>query len=99
VIHNYFAIQDQLILLANYSGSIIDPYYQYAFLDFHPNYSSQPNNFASIYLPFFDGEWWSVMIKKTGTGVSTNFELYAGNKMYESGENGTSIGFFPHPQL
>jgi hypothetical protein len=35
------------------------------------------------------------MIKKTGTGASTNFELYSGNKMYESGENGTSIGFFP----
>jgi hypothetical protein len=48
---------------------------------------------ASVYLPFFDGEWWSVMVKRTGTGASTNFELYAGNKMYEGGENGTSIGF------
>jgi hypothetical protein len=33
------------------------------------------------------------MVKRTGTGASTNFELYAGNKMYEGGENGTSIGF------
>jgi hypothetical protein len=78
----------------SYSGSIIDPYYQYAFLDFHPSLPSSPNKSASIYLPFFDGEWWSVMIKKTGTGASTNFELYSGNKMYEGGENGTSIGFF-----
>jgi hypothetical protein len=78
----------------SYSGSIVDPYYQYAYLDFHPDAISTPSLSASIYLPFFDGDWWSVMAKKTGTGVSTNFELYSGNKMYEGGENGTSIGFF-----
>jgi hypothetical protein len=78
----------------SYNGSIIDPYYQYAFLDFYPNYLLQPTLSASIYLPFFDGEWWSVMAKKTGNGISTNFELYSGNKMYDGGENGTSIGFF-----
>jgi hypothetical protein len=33
------------------------------------------------------------MVKRTGTGASTNFELYSGNKIYDSGENGTSIGF------
>jgi hypothetical protein len=80
----------------SYSGSIIDPYYQYAYLDFYPNANPAlipPWLTASVYLPFFDGEWWSVMVKRTGTGASTNFELYAGNKMYEGGENGTSIGF------
>jgi hypothetical protein len=76
----------------SYSGSIIDPYYQYAYLDFHPH-NSFSNLSASVYLPFFDGEWWSVMVKRTGTGASTNFELYSGNKIYDSGENGTSIGF------
>jgi hypothetical protein len=78
----------------SYSGSIVDPYYQYAYLDFHPDATATPNLSASIYLPFFDGDWWSVIAKKTGTGVSTNFELYSGNKMYDGGENGTSIGFF-----
>jgi hypothetical protein len=78
---------------SSYSGSIIDPYYQYAYLDFYPNYSGQPTLSASIYLPFFDGDWWSVMTKRTGTGASTNFELFSGNKMYDSGENGTSISF------
>jgi hypothetical protein len=77
----------------SYSGSIIDPYYQYAHLDFLPGPFYQPNLSASVYLPFFDGEWWSVMVKRTGTGASTNFELYSGNKMYDGGENGTSIGF------
>jgi hypothetical protein len=83
----------------SYSGSIIDPNYQYAFLEFYPNYSSQPNLFTSISLPFFNEDWWSVMIKRTGTGPSTNFELSSGNKMYESGENGTSIGFISSSQI
>jgi hypothetical protein len=78
---------------SSYSGSIIDPYYQYAYLDFYPDYQFLPTLSASIYLPFFNEDWWSVMVKKTGTGQFTNFELYSGNKMYEGGENGTSIGF------
>jgi hypothetical protein len=77
----------------SYNGSIIDPYYQYAYLDFYPNLFNQPTLSSSVYLPFFNGDWWSVMVKRTGNGVSTNFELYSGNKMYDSGENGTSIGF------
>lgn len=77
----------------SYSGSIINPYYQHAYLDFYPNNAVQNQFSASIYLPFFNGDWWSVMIKKIGTGLSTDFELYSGNKMYDSGENGTSIGF------
>jgi hypothetical protein len=78
----------------SYSGSIIDPYYQYARLDFIPNEYPYPDSSASIYLPFFNNDWWSVMVTKTGTGLSTNFQLYAGNKIYGGGENGTSIGFF-----
>jgi len=78
----------------SYSGSIIDPYYQYARLDFIPNEYPYPDSSASIFLPFFNNDWWSVMVTKTGTGLSTNFQLYAGNKIYGGGENGTSIGFF-----
>jgi hypothetical protein len=78
---------------SSYSGSIINPYYQYAYLDFHPNHISEPTLSASVYLPFFDGEWWSVMAKRSKSNPLTNFELYSGNKMYEGGENGTSIGF------
>jgi hypothetical protein len=79
----------------SYNGSIIDPYYQYAYLDFYPNYTTQPTLSASIYLPFFNGDWWPIMIKKSGPGAGYNtFELFSGNKMYDGGENGTSIGFF-----
>jgi hypothetical protein len=74
----------------SYSGSIIDPYHQYATLTFTPDYINYPNSSASIYLPFFDGEWWSVMV----TRDEDDFGLTAGNKIYEGGDNGTLLGFF-----
>jgi hypothetical protein len=77
---------------SSYSGSIIDPYYQYAHLDFYPNYTTAPNESSSLYLPFFDGGWWSVMI--TRDGMTPNFTLSSGNKIYEGGDNGTLLGFY-----
>jgi hypothetical protein len=76
----------------SYSGSIIDPYYQYAHLDFYPNYTTTPNESASIYFPFFDNGWWSVMVTRDGS--TSNFTLSAGNKIYEGGDNGTLLGFY-----
>jgi hypothetical protein len=72
----------------SYSGSIIDPYYQYGTLKFIPNLASAADS-ASIYLPFFDGEWWSVMISRTG---SQYFDFYAANSIY-NGDDGSTIGF------
>jgi hypothetical protein len=79
----------------SYSGSIIDPYYQYAHLDFYPSYNNDPTISASIYLPFFDGGWWSVMVNaNTSSNPSDyDFSLYAANKIYEGGDNGTILGF------
>jgi len=77
---------------ASYSGSSIDPYYQYAYLDLYPNYSAAPNEFTSIYLPFFDGGWWSAKIDRDSS--TSYFTLSSGNKIYEEGDNGTSLGFF-----
>jgi hypothetical protein len=73
----------------SYGGSIIDPYYQYATLTLLPDPIGFPNLSASVYLPFFDGGWWSVMVNRTGS----DFSLYASNKIYNGGDNGTSIGF------
>jgi hypothetical protein len=73
-----------------YSGSIIDPYYQYANLVFYPDPTTYPGSSASIYLPFFDGGWWSVMVTRNGN----DFNLHAGNKIYEGGDNGTLLGFY-----
>lgn len=57
----------------SYSGSTYDPYYQYATLKFVSG-SSDPANSgtsASIYLPFFNGDWWSVCLTTSGSGPYT----------------------------
>jgi hypothetical protein len=71
----------------SYSGAIKNPEYQYALLDFIPNTSSL-NTSASIYLPFYDGGWWSVLVNSGSAG----FTLYAANKNYK-GEDGNVVGF------
>jgi hypothetical protein len=70
----------------SYSGSVVDPYYQYATLKFT---ADGMNTSASVYLPFFNGDWWSVMVTRTG---SNDFTLYAGSNIY-NGDDGAQIGF------
>jgi hypothetical protein len=70
----------------SYSGSTIDPYYQYATLKFITGSLS-----ASVYLPFYNGGWWSVLIN-ANSGSNTTYTLYAKNKQYE-GYDGNIIGF------
>ena len=72
---------------ASYSGATIDPNYQYATLKWIPDVIA--GNSASISLPFFNKDWWSVMIT---SGSDNGFELTAANKIY-NGDTGTSIGF------
>jgi hypothetical protein len=74
---------------SSYSGSTIDPYYQYANLTFYPS-SSNLTLSSSLYLPFFNQGWWSVML----TSGSNGFELHAGDKIYEGGDNNTILGFY-----
>jgi hypothetical protein len=73
----------------SYSGSIVNPYYQYAKLTLYPS-SSNLNLSASVYLPFYDGNWWSVML----TSGSNGYTLHAGDKIYEGGDNNTVLGFY-----
>ena len=69
---------------ASYSGSIVDPDYQYALLHFTPD----GTNSASLALPFLNNDWWTVAVTKN----SNDYTLYAANKIY-SGSDGSSIGF------
>jgi hypothetical protein len=69
----------------SYSGSTVDPFYQYGNLKF----TADGTTSASVYLPFFDGGWWSVMVSRTG---SDYFTLYAANNIY-NGDDGSTIGF------
>jgi len=71
----------------SYSGSVVDTYYQYAKLDFYPD-TSDLNSTASVYLPFFDGNWWSVML----TRDNNDYNLYAKNTIY-LGDDSAQIGF------
>jgi len=70
----------------SYNGSIIDPNYQYATLKFISGSAS-----SSVYLPFYDGGWWSVLIN-VDSGSTTAYTLYAKNKIY-NGVDGNTIGF------
>ena len=82
----------------SYNGSIKDPYNEYATLKFYPNFSGTKPS-ASVYLPFFDGDWWSVAFTlENPTNISTQATLYAGNKIY-NGKDGTSIGYFASSSL
>jgi hypothetical protein len=60
----------------SYSGSVVDPYYQYGTLKFiYP----EANASASIYLPFLNGDWWSVMVTRNDDPYIT-YDLYAASK-------------------
>lgn len=72
----------------SYSGSIVNPYNEYATLSFYPDTNNSSIS-TSVYLPFYDGEWWSVMVNKS----SSIYTLTAQNKAYDNGNNGTTIGF------
>jgi len=73
---------------SSYSGSTIDPYYQHAYLTFYPKVNDIVNT-ASIYLPFFDHGWWTIMINK----FQDTYTLYAGNSLYYDGYDGNQIGY------
>jgi hypothetical protein len=80
----------------SYSGSIYNNDYQYANLKFI--FDSKT---ASVYLPFFDGNWWSVMLNADTNG-DTTYTLYAGSKTegyygginYEASSSFTTTNFW-----
>jgi hypothetical protein len=74
--------------LGSWSGSAINPYNEYANLVFYPD-KTDLNTSASVYLPFFDGGWWTTAIEIVG---NSDFTLYAANNIY-NGNDGSQIGF------
>ncbi len=75
-----------------YNGAIPNPENEYAHLVIA---DTSGNVTASVYLPFFNGDWWSVSITKSGSYQQlggTTFELTAGNKNYQ-GNDGNYVGF------
>ena len=85
------------LITSSYSGSTYSSSYQFATLtlDVKGNLTTYT---SSVYAPFFDGDWWSIMITRSGSltdGVSDNstFTLYAGNNIYYDGYDGNQIGY------
>jgi hypothetical protein len=67
-----------LLTKGTYSGSVESSYKHYGTLKFYPNANVNPTNFCSLYLPFWDGGWWSVQLHYNDTNDS--FTLFAANK-------------------
>lgn len=82
---------------SSYSGSTVDPYYQYGTLKLDIKGNLDSNYTCSIYAPFFDGNWWSIQINRSGSfGVDPNsgahtFTLFAGSTGYYDGYDGNQI--------
>jgi hypothetical protein len=70
---------------ASYSGSIPSQSNEYGTLNF--TYLTSPS-LLSINAPFFNGDWWSVMIQTGSEGLS----LYAKQSIY-NGDDGDQIGY------
>ena len=76
----------------SYSGSIPSNYNQYATLKY---IDASTSDSASIYLPFFNGEWWSVLINILSNDLSPSGYssiIYAKNNIYD-GYDGSQLGF------
>ena len=78
-----------------YSGSAIDPYYQYGTLILDTKGDLTVT--CSVYAPFFDGNWWSIQVDRTGSfGTKPNegdqtFTLLVGSSGYYDGYDGNQI--------
>ena len=74
------------LISGSYDGSIPSPYSKYGTLKFiHESIGAS----ASVYLPFLDEGWWSVMVTQED---AFKYTLYAANKLYD-GVDGNTIGF------
>jgi hypothetical protein len=76
------------LLSGSYSGSIIDSYYQYGNVTFFLSGSTGTIYSSSVYLPIFNEDWWSIMVRRSNTGI----DLFVKNKAY-NGFDGNIIGF------
>ena len=88
-------------LSGSYSGSATNERNNWGLMKFYLSGSAaQGGTFVSdpIYLPFFNGDWWSVMLQRSNhyniydSGSDQTYTLYAKNKIY-NGFDGNSIGF------
>lgn len=83
----------------SYSGSSFSDYHDYGRLRFYMSASTADGGVQisdDIYLPFFDGGWWSVLLQRdihtNDNNAATTYTLFAANKQVD-GWDGNSLGF------
>jgi len=85
----------------SYSGSSFSDYYNYGKLRFYMSASQADGGVQvsdDIYLPFFDGGWWSVLLQRdqhvsiADDSLPTTYTMFAANKQ-DNGWDGNSLGF------
>jgi hypothetical protein len=87
--------EDARLTSGSYSGSTLSPTYQNASLIFYPNYNLISTKFAGIELPYFNGDWWSVMVSVESIDATQDrFTLYVGSKGYYDGYDGNQIMYY-----
>ena len=82
------------LISGSYSGSIPDPYDTYGTLKWIPAEGDNPDLSASVYLPFFNGDWWSVQMNVNGSTPTAS--LYAANEIDGKigfNESSSTVGF------
>ena len=67
------------LVTGSYSGSISDPYDTYGTLKWIPAQQDNPDLSASVYLPFFNGDWWSVQMNVNSSTPTAS--LYSANEI------------------
>jgi hypothetical protein len=73
-------------LSGSYSGSVRDPQYQFGTLNLYPEGIGPVQPSASVFLPFFNGDWWSVSVRYVdGDG----YILTSQNRYYDDTANPT----------
>ena len=81
------------LISGSYSGSIASPYDTYGTLKWIPAEGDNPDLSASVYLPFFNGDWWSVQMNVDN---SVDASLYAANEIDGKigfNESSSTVGF------
>ena len=80
----------------SYSGSIPNLKNQYGVLKYIPDFASSPNISASLYLPFFDGGWWSIQTTTTTLGTASLFAANIINNELGFTGSDSIVGFDPN---
>ena len=78
----------------SYSGSVPSAYDNYGTLKWFPAAKEQPTVSASIYLPFFNGDWWSAQINfSTASGAYTTTSNGVTSSLFAANQINGKIGW------